>query len=99
MIYLSKQPPRRLFPVDTDEREGESEVESAEDSDEEMVEEIKVEESDLSEPRRILRSTGLTQCSYQGSRLHRQVVRPVKKEHLIIDKKGPVESLDKVAKE
>ena len=46
-----KQPPRRLFPVDID--DGESEVESADDGDQEMVEEIEVEESDL-EPRRIL---------------------------------------------
>ena len=58
MIILSaqikeKQPPRRLFPVDTDESESESEVESADDGGQEMVEEIEVEESDL-EPRRIL---------------------------------------------
>ena len=58
MIILSaqikeKQLPRRLFPVDTDESESESEVESADDGDQEMVEEIEVEESDL-EPRRIL---------------------------------------------
>ena len=50
---------RRLFPVDTDESgsESENEVVSAEDSDQDMVEEIEVEESDLSKPRRIFQST------------------------------------------
>ena len=50
---------RRWFPVDTDESgsESENEVVSAEDSDQDMVEEIEVEESDLSKPRRILQST------------------------------------------
>ena len=52
-----KQPPRRLFPVDTDESESESEVESADDGDQEMVEEIEVEESDL-EPTRICKAHG-----------------------------------------
>ena len=50
---------RRLFPVDTDDSgsESENEVATAEDSDQDMVEEIEVEESDLSKPRRILQST------------------------------------------
>ena len=50
---------RRLFPVDTDESGSESDngVVSAEHSDKDMVEEIEVEESDLSKPRRIFQST------------------------------------------
>ena len=50
---------RRLFPVDTDESgsESDNEVVNAENSDKDMVEEIEVEESDLSKPRRILQST------------------------------------------
>ena len=45
--------------MDTDESgsESENEVVSAEDSDQDMVEEIEVEESDLSKPRRIFQST------------------------------------------
>ena len=50
---------RLLFPVDTDDSgsESENEVVSAEDSDQDMVDEIEVEESDLSKPRRIFQST------------------------------------------
>ena len=71
-----------------------------------MVEEIEVEESDLNKPRRILQSTwdSISPLTAEEDLIVVRCDFPVKKEqhvfigkilrHFMIDKEGPVESLD-----